>query len=64
LIEATNLVSGRVRQHRLITERRIQEEAKDMALAGSIERKMFENLAHNLHLRQTIIILAHGLANR
>jgi len=35
-----------------------------MALAGSIERKMFENLAHNLHLRQTIIILAHGLANR
>jgi hypothetical protein len=48
----------------MTAERRIREEMKDMALAGSIERKMFENLAHNLHLRQTIIILAHGLADR
>jgi hypothetical protein len=42
---------------------RIREETKDMALAGSIERKMFKNLAHNLHLRQTIIILVHHLAD-
>jgi hypothetical protein len=48
----------------MIAERRIREEAKDMALAGSIERKMFRNLAHNQLLRQTIIILAHGLADR
>jgi hypothetical protein len=37
---------------------------KGMALAGSIERKMFKNLAHNLHLRQTIINLVHDLADR
>jgi hypothetical protein len=37
---------------------------KGKALAGSIERKMFKNLAHNLHLRQTIIIVVHGLAAR
>lgn len=37
---------------------------KDDALVGPLEIKMFENLAHILILRQTIIILAHGLANR
>jgi hypothetical protein len=48
----------------MITERRTREVTKDIALAGSIERKMFKNLAHNLLLRQTIIILAHGLADQ
>jgi hypothetical protein len=34
---------------------------KNRASVSSIERKMFENLAHNLLLRQTIIIFVHAL---
>jgi hypothetical protein len=57
-------VPGRERQHRLTTGQQEQAVMKERALVSSIERKMFKNLAHNLHLRQTIIILVHGLANR
>jgi hypothetical protein len=34
---------------------------KNKASVGSIERKMFKNLAHNLRQRQTIIIFVHAL---
>jgi hypothetical protein len=64
LIEATHLVPGREKPHRLTTGQQEQAVMKERALVSSIERKMFENLAHNPHLRQTIIIFVHELANR
>jgi hypothetical protein len=45
----------------MISRQQKQGVLKNKASVGSIEIKMFKNLAYNLHQRQTIIIFVHAL---